>query len=86
MTRREKILKTLEVGELSCAELCDIIAEEDLFKDNKKPARHNSFSHYMKNLNASLSGILNKMVRRAEIEISDSKGPKGGKIYKLKNI
>lgn len=82
MTRREKILKFLIGRELSCANICDYIAEEEDFSH----ANHKNFSHYMSNLNASVSGTLNSMVRRAEIEIGPNKGPRGGKIYKLIKI
>ncbi len=72
MTRRERILKILQCGETSCSEICDIILEE------------NNFNYSKNNLTSSLSGTLNQMVRRAEIEISTDKEPRGGKIYKLK--
>jgi len=80
MTRRERVLEMLKNGEKSCYELCSDIAIYEEFANTK------TYYNHIQNLNASLSGVLNKMVKRGEIEISSNKGSKGGKIYKLKTI
>lgn len=79
MTHREIILNSLKLGDKCCNDIAKEITAKEVF------VGLGNYRYRMKNLNSSLSGTLNRMVKRGELEICDNKrGPKGSKVYKIK--
>lgn len=80
-TQREKILELLNypgLEEMSCWELVMGILRMD--------GKGVMDAYKMSNMNASLSGTLNRMVKRGELELSDKVAIRGGKMYKIKKV
>jgi len=77
MTRRQKVLQLLKIEPMSCWEMCGPILQGEFMEDN---------SRTRSNLTSSLSGTLNQMVVRGEIEYAPIRAIRGGAVYKLKII